>query len=76
MVISPEPIARLAVRRPDSALPPQQRDGVAGQSDPVQPDLLDKRVLRPNEFPPRRWCVLHELQVVACPGPNVGLEAR
>ena len=55
---------------------PEQRIGAPGQSDPIQPDLLDKRILRPNELAPRRRRVLDKLQLVAGPGANVGLKAR
>ncbi len=61
---------------PDSSLTPQQRSGATGQSNPVEPDLLDKWVLGSNERAPRRRRVLDKLQVVASPRVNVGLKAR
>jgi hypothetical protein len=59
-----------------SSAAPQQLGGVAGQIDPVQPDLLDERVLGSDELAPRWQRVLDELQVVTGPTANISLKAR
>lgn len=59
---------------PGSSVTPQQSGGVTGELDPVQPDLLDQQVLGSDELPSKCLRVPDELQVVAGPGSNVGLE--
>ena len=54
----------------------QERGGVAGEGDAVEADLLDEWDLRPQEVSPGGRRVLDELEVVAGPGADLGLEFR